>query len=125
MSCAAAFIFLKIKADLAEALLEQMFRALSPLFLAFLPDSDCLRTGSTCEERMAMLIPEEPMLLIFFCLQAAAAPAFTSSLFTTIRSPKTYLLVPLDALLILAFMLIPFFLLLDYRRISLVIFKLV
>jgi len=125
MNCAAAFIFLKIKADQAEALLEQVLRAFPPMLLAFFDDSDISRTGSTCEERIAMLIPEEPMLLELFCLQAAAAPAFTSALFTTIRSPKTYLLIPLDALLILAFMLIPFCLLLDYRRISLVIFKLV
>jgi hypothetical protein len=90
MNCTAAFIFLKIKADQAEALLEQVLRAFPPMLLAFFSDSDSLRTGSTCEERMAMLIPEEPMLLKFFCLQAAAAPAFTSSLLTHFCPPSAH-----------------------------------
>jgi len=93
----------------AEALLEQVLRAPSPLFLVSLPDSDCLSAGLATKVENSAIIPREPLLSMFFCLQAAATPALTSSLFTTIRSPKTYLLVPLDALLILAFMFIPFF----------------
>jgi hypothetical protein len=85
------FFLINIKTDLAEALLKKVLRAFPPLLLAFFRDSDSLRTGSTCEERIAMLIPEEPMLLIFFCLQAAAAPALTSALLTTICPPRAEL----------------------------------
>jgi hypothetical protein len=82
-----AFFLIKIKTYLTEKLLKKVLRAFTPMLLAFFSDSDSLRTGSTCEEWMAMLIPEEPKLLMFFCLQAAALPTFSSSFLTFICPP--------------------------------------
>ena len=98
---AGVIIFLKIIAGLAEALLEQVLCAFSPLLLAFKPDPHCLSTGLATKIKISTIISREPLLLklIFFIyFQAIAAPALASALFTAIRSPKTYLLIPLDAL---------------------------
>ena len=118
----------KINANLAEAIIEKILCTFSPLLLTFLPNSDCLFTGLATKVKITTLISRKSLLhklICFICFQAVAAPALASSFLATIRSPKTYLLIPLDALKILTFMFIPFFLLLDDRRISLVIFNLV
>jgi hypothetical protein len=90
MSCAAAFIFLKIKADLAEALLEQVLRAFPPMLLASLPHLNSLRTRFACKKKSIMLIPGEPSHLESFCFQAIAAPALASALLATISSPSSF-----------------------------------
>jgi len=87
-----------IKADITEALREKMLSAFNQLLLFFLPYSDCLRTGTTIEENMPMIISEKSLPLELFFLQTFITPAFASSFLAPISSPRTFFLIPLGAL---------------------------
>ena len=111
-----------IKADITEALREKMLSAFNQLLLFFLPYSDCLRTGTTIEVEIVMIISEKSLPLELFFLQTFITPAFASSFLTPISSPRTFFLIPLGALQILTFIFFPFLHLLSCC-ISLVMFR--